>query len=634
MGVDERFILGLSVGKVDPSATLMLGTRIVAHAEEERFIRKKKAYRAFPINAVKYCLSFVPDGLAAIESINLGFDYNQFTLDVPLYYLEEWERYGDKTREALDHEREVLQLYNPFAVQARIKDELTRAGFTGVDHPPINFFNHHYCHALSAHLSSPFEAGLSVVADGRGELDTFSVWECQGVDIKPIYKRKLPHSLGWAYRAFTIFCGFEPHSGEGKLMGLAPYGQADSELEEKVSRIIRWEEDETDGFGFSVDPEYLYCSRRNRVLPSLTERFIELFGPPASPGEPLSQYHKDVAFAAQDRLEKTLLRVVNYFVHRSGQRNLSLSGGVFLNCKASGYLWREVRDLDDIYILPMSGDDGIGLSANMAYCVREISRSRDDYSLESVFLGPSFSNDEVRAVARSFVLRESFMNAKQYAAISRSMALGITGKELSDCFKTTHRELSLRARTYLVDHLQRPDDLIPYVAKRLAEGAVIAWFQGRMEAGPRALGARSILADPRKVEARDKINSKVKYREMWRPFCPTVLREYAAEYFIKPTQSPYMINTFLTSPLADDRAPAIVHVDKTARPQILEEAANSLFYQLLLAFHGLTQVPILLNTSMNIKGEPICCDPDDAFQFFFATDVDLLAIGDFILEKC
>lgn len=633
---NTKYTLGLNVAKADSSASLFRGTEVIAHVEEERFTRKKKALGQFPINAIKYCLSLVPDGLNGIEAINLGFDLDMFTHDVPMYYLAEWEKYKEKPRNALLYEQGRLRDKHPERMKRRIENELREFGIDFEELPPINHYCHHLCHALTAHLSSPYEKSLGLVIDANSEIDCTSIWTCDGTKVEKIYSKGLPHSLGWVYRSFTLMCGFDAYEGEGKLMGLAPYGNPNPELAEKIKKIIIWEEDDDGNFEFSVDATYIYLSERLPDNPGLTKKLVDLFGPPAKRSDNPDQYYKDLAYEIQDRFEQTLLRVARRFLKQTGYRHLTMSGGVALNCKVNGFIWRECQDLlDDIFIFPMSSDDGIGYGANLAYAVEHYSQDKSDYDLENAYLGPEFTDEEIKKAADGFVLRNKFLHERQYSAITRSLELNTSAESVQAQFDTDegYAELKVKATEVLSKGFTKHDDIIAYTADKLAEGRLVAWFQGKMEAGPRALGSRSILANPTNIENRDRVNAKVKFREIWRPFCPSVLREHDAEYFKFPTQSPFMINTFAVTDKAIEGAPAIVHVDHTARPQFVTKEAYPLFHKLISAFKDRTGVPILLNTSLNIKGEPICCTPFDALNFFFATDIEVLVIGSYSLEK-
>jgi len=346
-----------------------------------------------------------------------------------------------------------------------------------------------------------------------------------------------------------------------------------------------------------------------------------------------NQYYRDIAHAIQSRFEQTLVRFVERFVTKTGHKYVTLSGGVFLNCKVNGRIWSAIDSIKDIYIISTSSDDGIGIGANMAYSVENISLKRSDYSMQNVYVGPEYSNEQIKDAISGFSLQRLFKNDAQYKALSNT--LGIDSARAREML--TDGVENEVINSIVSDHLDKKcefvENLTPYIAGKIAKGKIIAWFQGRMEAGPRALGNRSILADPRKIESLLKVNTKVKFRQSWRPFCPSVMDEYKDLYFVKSTQSPYMINTFRVTPLTKEAAPAIVHIDETARPQFLVKEQNPLFHSLLEEFHKLSKVPIFLNTSMNIKGEPMCCSPIDAINFYFATDVDVLVMGNYVLEK-
>ena len=631
----SEYLIGLNLGNIDPSATLFKGTQVLMHLEEERFTRKKKGIGQDPINALKFCIDQLANGIADVEAINLGFDHDLFTLEVPSLYIEEWQSYPKKPSEAGNYELKRLKDKNPQNIKKRVLKILEKIGISQKECPKINWYNHHYCHALSAHLSSPYEKSLSIVVDANSELDTTSVWVADGVSLNKIYSKTLPHSLGWLYRAFTLFCGFDAYEGEGMLMGLAPYGKPNKVIAEKIEKILQWGKDDNDLFDFYIDPEYVYLGERSDCNKSITKKLIETFGEASENIETPSQYYKDVSYEIQDRFEKTLAQFVERFVKQTGIKKVSLSGGVFLNCKVTGFIWKETSIIEDIYVIPVAGDDGIGIGANMAFGVENISQNRSNYSLPNAYLGEEYSDAEINDVINNFSLRNNFKNTQQYASLLQSLKLSHSKEELEIMLTDSagYREINESVQKFLKDKVRSPSNLANYVAERISKGKIAGWFQGRMEAGPRALGGRSILGDPRRMESLDNINRKVKFRQPWRPFCPSVLMDDAENYFKKVTQSPYMINTFGVTSLAEKETPAIVHIDKTARPQFLTEEVNPLYYKLLCEFKKVAGVPILMNTSMNIKGEPICRTPEDALNLFFATDIDVLAIGNYVFEK-
>ena len=484
---------------------------------------------------------------------------------------------------------------------------------------------------MPAHISSPFKESLGIAIDANGEVENLTVWDCKGIKIKKIYSKGLPTSLGWYYRAFTLFCGFDAYEGEGMLMGLAPYGRSNPEIAAKIEKILFWYDDENGNFEFDVDPEYTYIGEESKLREGLTKKFTALFGKPAKDAENPEQYYRDIAFEAQNRLEKTLLKFVERFLKSTGHVNLTLSGGVALNCKATGYIWKNTKLLNDVYVIPFASDAGIGVGACLSYLVENHPKRLKKFDLKNGYLGPEYSNDQIDCALSCFELQQSFKNEHQYSSIAKKLSISEIGlKE-----KLVNSDLNILAKQFLKTYAQvaNRDNIIEISAKLLSEGKILAWFQGAMEAGPRALGNRSILADPRTMKSLNRVNEKVKFRQSWRPFCPSVLSEFKDEYFLKTTQSQYMINTFDVSEKTELKAPAIVHVDKTARPQFLESGQNKMFFDLLTEFHRISSIPILLNTSMNIKGEPMCMSPIDALNFYFATDVDALVIGDRIIFK-
>jgi len=634
--MSTKYTLGLNIGKVDSSASLFKGPVIHAHVEEERYTRVKKAINQFPINAIKYCLGMLSNGLEGVEAIVLGFDHDKFTLEVPKYYIEEWSQFPSKPKLAVNYEVNRLKEKHPKNVRNKLYNELESAGLVSNGYfPEVKWYSHHYCHAISAHLASPYENSLGIVVDANSEIDTVSVWDCKRTAIDKIYSKTLPHSLGWLYRSFTLFCGFDAYEGEGMLMGLAPYGKPNKEIAEKIEKILYWKTNESGDFEFGVDPQYVYLDERSKSNAFLTQRLIDTFGEPCSDASDPPQYYKDVAYEIQDRFEKTLQQFVQRFVNRTSHKYVTLSGGVFLNCKATGHIWRETKEIQDIYVVPTASDDGIGIGACMAYAIEKGFTDRDEYSLKDVYLGDSFTKEEILSTLDNFVIRNDFRNSKQYGALVRSLGLEMRPDDLQRkiCEAETYEKIRDKVKYFILNNTSISDSISEYAASKIAEGKVIAWFQGGMEAGPRALGNRSILADPRSMNSLSKVNEMVKFRQHWRPFCPSVINEYADEYFKKTTQSPYMINTFEVTKKCEEAAPAIVHVDKTARTQFLLKDHNPKFYELLEAFRKIAGVPILMNTSMNIKGEPICRTPDDALNFFFATDVDLLVMDDVVIQK-
>ena len=593
-------ILGISAYYHDSAAALVVDGRIVAAAQEERFSRRKHD-ADFPQHAVEYCLragGLTPDQL----------DYVVF-YEKPL---RKFER--------------LIETYFAFAprgfrsfsmaLPVWLKDKLYMAAAIrrGVGVPartPLLFTDHHESHAASAFFPSPFESAAILTLDGVGEWSTTTLGMGTGNQIRLDVHLTFPHSLGLLYSAFTYYCGFKVNSGEYKLMGLAPYG-------EPVYRDAIYEhlvDLKADG-SFWLDMDYFnYCQGLTMTGP----RFHRLFGgPPRQPETDLTQRHMDLAASIQAVTEEIVLRMGRELHLRTGQKNLVLAGGVALNCVANGRLLRE-GPFDDIWIQPAAGDAGGAVGAALFTWYQLLENPRHVSSSDSQrgsFLGPEFTSEDITA----------FVQSSGIGAV---------------------RPPSERA-------------LLDYVSGLLADGKVVGWFQGRMEYGPRALGARSILGDPRSPRMQATMNLKIKFRESFRPFAPAVLQEEAVRWFdLEPGQeSPYMLlvapvatqhRTSLTPAqreviakdpdlrnrvnIARSTIPAVTHVDYSARVQTVDAERNPRFHALLERFFARTGCPVLVNTSFNVRGEPIVCTPADAYRCFAATEMDALVLEDQVLLK-
>lgn len=593
-------ILGISAFYHDSAAALVMDGQIVAAAQEERFTRIKHD-SAFPTEAIAYCLK--EGGLTSGD-----LDYVAF-YEKPLTKFER-----------------LLETYLAFAPQGFrsfrmampvwLKDKLhlrrtLRRGLGGPTRARLIFTDHHESHAASAFFPSPFEQAAIVTLDGVGEWSTTTFGVGEGNRIHLIDHISFPHSLGLLYTAFTYYCGFKVNSGEYKLMGLAPYGRPvyqDLILE----RLMDLKPDGS----FWLDMRYFnYC----QGLTMTGRRFHSLFGgPPRKPETPLEQRHMDLAASIQSVAEEVVLRIGRHVHARTGLKHLVLAGGVALNCVANGRLLRE-GDYENLWIQPAAGDAGGALGAALFVWYQLLNKPRQPESPDAQrgsFLGPRFTINQITG----------FLSGQ-----------GVTGQRFDD-----------------------EGDLIEYTAGLLAEAKVIGWFQGRMEFGPRALGARSILGDPRSPAMQATMNLKIKFRESFRPFAPAVLQERASKWFdFEPNQeSPYML---LVAPVLDHRRvlieadalktmqndpdlrsrvnvvrsdiPAVTHVDYSARLQTIDEVRNPRFHRLLEAFERLTGCPVLVNTSFNVRGEPIVCTPGDAYRCFLATDMDALVLENIVIVK-
>lgn len=591
-------ILGISAFYHDSAAAVVEDGEIIAAAQEERFSRKKHDSR-FPRHAIDYCLEAAGakpqdiDFVAFYDKPFVKFErlletyvafaprgFQSFKMALPLWL-----------REKLFQKSLLLKEMKAYSADVDWANRLL-------------FAEHHFSHAASAFYPSPFKDAIVLTMDGVGEWATTSVAFGNGNELSMQRELRFPHSLGLLYSAFTYYTGFKVNSGEYKLMGLAPYGEpkyADLILD----RLIDLKQDGT----FRLDQSYFdYCTG----LRMTNAKFDELFGGPArKPEELLTQRHMDIAASIQAVTEEIVLRLTRALAKETGGRNLCLAGGVALNCVANGKLLRD-GSFDQIWIQPAAGDAGGALGAALAayYGYKKNPRSLNGGgdAMRGSYLGPSFSQAEIER---------------------RLQGAGAKFDTMSE------------------------GDVIEATARDLADERAIGWFQGRMEFGPRALGGRSILGDPRSDKMQKTLNLKIKYRESFRPFAPSVLREDVADWFDLDGDSPYML---LVADVAEKHRlamtpeqqalfgidklnvprssiPAVTHVDYSARIQTVHEETNPRYYALLSAFKRMTGCPVLVNTSFNVRGEPIVCTPEDAFGCFMGTQMDTLVIGNCYLRK-
>ncbi len=563
-------ILGISAFYHDSAAALVRDGQVVAAVQEERLTRRKHD-SSFPTRAVQACLQLGGTTLREVDHV--------------VFYEKPFAKFERLIETYLAKAPRGLRSYlkaMPLWVKDRLwmKDRIARElGFEG----EILFADHHESHAASAFYLSPFPQAAILTVDGVGEWTTTALGVGQGNDLTLIKEIRFPHSLGLLYSTFTYYLGFKINDGEYKVMGLAPYGQP-RYVDQILGELLRLEDDGS----FRLNPEYFEYETGLRMASS---RFCEFFGrPPRRPGEPLDQFHKDLAASIQRTTEEALLQSVRYLQTLTGEPDLCLAGGVALNCVANGRILRETR-CRQLWVQPAAGDAGGSVGAALAVWYRHLGHPRPTAERDgqgASLLGSFYGEVEVEAFLRS------------QGAVYRRLA---------------------------------PQELAVYTASRLADGAVVGWFQGRMEFGPRALGSRSILADPRRPETLDEVNRRIKYRESFRPFAPVVPLERAADYFDLGCPSPYML---LVAPVLEHRRseiPAVTHVDGSARVQTVDRVDHPRLHQLLLEFESRTGCPVLLNTSFNIRGEPIVESPADAWRCFMRTGLDLLVMGDLIVEK-
>jgi carbamoyltransferase len=586
------YILGISAFYHDSAAVLIRDGHLVAAAQEERFTRIKHDYQ-FPNNAINYCLQE-----AKISPSDL--DYVAF-YDKPFLKFERIiESYLQYAPLGISSFIKAMPVWikKKIWIKSLIQEELH--GFAG----EILFPEHHRSHAASAFFPSPFSEAAIVTTDGVGEWTTTSIGFGTGNSMKLLKELHFPHSLGMLYSAFTYYTGFKVNSGEYKVMGLAPYGEP-----KYVQTILDHLIDVREDGSFRLNVEYFNFP----VGLTMTNRkFNRLFGgPPRKPESKITQKEMDLARSVQEVTEFILKRISYHAEEETGAKYLVLAGGVALNCVANGKLLRETN-FEDIWVQPAASDAGGALGAALAVWYEYLENKREvnsneDYQQGS-YLGPAFGNSEIR----------DFLD---------------------------HRNIPF--------HHLSDTDLIKKTAELLAEGKIIGWFQGRMEFGPRALGARSILADPRSPEMQKKLNLKIKFRESVRPFAPSILKDAVKDYFQFDRPSPYML---FVSEIAKDKRravskeeqklfgidklnvirseiPAVTHVDYSARLQTVDGNTNERFHKLLKEFGNQTGHPILVNTSFNVRGEPIVCTPRDAYKCFMKTEMDYLVLENYLLDK-
>ena len=588
----STYILGISAFYHDSAACLVRDGVIVAAAQEERFTRKKHDPE-FPRHAIDYCLREA--GISVHDLHCIGF------YDKPLLTFERLLETHLGTAPLgirLFWKSMVVWIKKKLWIPQIIQEELQCD-------VPVLFGEHHESHAASAFYPSPYEEAAIMTLDGVGEWTTTSYGHGRGAEIHTLAETKFPHSLGLLYSAFTYFTGFKVNSGEYKLMGLAPYGEP-KYVQQILDHLIDLKEDGS----FKLNTRYFNYISGLTMTSSAMDGLFD--GPPRQPESPLTQREMDLARSCQVVTEEVMLRIARQVHKETGSKNLCMAGGVALNCVGNGHILRE-GPFDNMWIQPAAGDAGGALGVALALWYRYLNNERTVAgdgrdAMQASLLGPAFSDAEI----------DVFLGENEAVA-------------------TLLQEAELPVR----------------VAEVLAEGKVVGWFQGRMEFGPRALGARSILGDPRSKETQSVMNLKIKFRESFRPFAPSVLREHVHEYFELDADSPYMLQV---APVKKERQiamsqeqqqlfgieklnvprsdlPAITHVDYSARVQTVRREDNARYYDVIKAFQSLTGYPVIVNTSFNVRGEPVVCTPEDAYRCFMRTEMDYLVLGSYLLDK-
>ena len=591
-------ILGISAFYHDSAAALIVDGKIIAAAQEERFSRKKHD-SSYPFNAVEFILKRANLSLNKVDYIVfyekpfLKFErlletylafaprgFKSFSMAMPIWLREKLFQKKILFNELKNHDKNFNDINK------------------------IYFSEHHYSHAASAFYPSPFKSAVILTLDGVGEWATTTLAKGEGQNLEILKEIHFPHSIGLLYSAFTYYTGFKVNSGEYKVMGLAPYGEPKFK-NLILDKLIDLKEDGT----FRLNMEYFDYATGLKMI---NNKFSKLFGQPArNPDKDLlTQFHMDIASSIQTVTEEVILRLTKSISKEYGSKNLCMSGGVALNCVANGKILKE-KIFENIWIQPAAGDAGGALGAALAFWHKELKKERSESpkdEMQGSYLGPSFDDFEIENDLKR---------------------LGTKYTKLSE------------------------DDILKIAAEELSKEKTIGWFQGRMEFGPRALGARSIIADPRSNKMQKNLNLKIKFRESFRPFAPSIIKEDVSKWFELDCDSPYMllvtnVNKSIRKEMTSEEKklfgidklnikrsdiPAVTHVDYSARIQTVHKNTNPRYYKLLQSFKKITGCPVLVNTSFNIRGEPIVCSVEDAYRCFMGTNLDILICGNFILYK-
>jgi len=569
------YIIGLFMEGPNTGACLFRDGELVAMAEEERFSRIKTASEVFPSSAIKYCLKEEGIGLRDVAVVATAWDHDKYPEQMDKHMRSIPGRSLDPFADQF--ERMIHDKLSPDVARFVIATGLKK--IDPMSDPEICWYPHHKCHAASVHHLSGFDDSAILVIDGSGEEFATTTWYGQGAEMEIIDKWQLPDSLGWFYASMTEWLGFKAYSGEGKVMGLAAYGKPMPEFEIKLKEFCIPDDQQI----YRVDPTYVYYGDRSYSR-KFTDKLVDLLGAPRIPETKLTDFYIDAAFETQKRLEEVACEISERLLKQTGSRNLCISGGVAMNCKMNGIL-SQLPYVDKVFINPASYDSGAAMGAAIL-AGKERGVDPNSTQLTHAYWGPSFSDEEIEdALVHCGLLYTKPVNVAQD------------------------------------------------VAERLSRGEIVGWFQGRAEFGARALGGRSILANPQLPDMKDTINARVKYREGFRPFAPSMIEEVMDQYMVNPKDSPFMILAYWFKENFRELFPSIVHVDGSVRPQTVSRKSNPLYWEMIKLFGDISGHPIVLNTSFNVRGEPIVSTPLDAVRCFYSTGMDSLAIGSFVLSK-
>ncbi|NQT06833.1 MAG: carbamoyltransferase [Candidatus Omnitrophica bacterium] len=565
-------ILGIASPFVhDPSAAILVDGELIAAADEERFTRDKHARGKTPVNAVNFCLKTAGIRPEDVDYVAYPWSEAEYLKKLPAYVMRTW-----RTRPSRAF-KSIYQTPRTFNLKRKKLYDTLRACGINIDTSRIGFVGHHIAHVASSYYLSGFKEAALMSMDGTGEFTATLFGEGKGRDIKIIKEFIEPDSIGRFYSTVTAYLGFKVHNGEYKVMGMAPYGDPNKI---NMDKILTYNKN-----GYRANDDYVWVNRSKRYDKErvFSKKMVSDWGPPRA-GDGLSEPYVHIAAATQKRFEDVTLSLMERYLGEQLKRHRTLcfAGGCALNVSLN----RKILDhplVERLFVQPSAHDSGAALGA-AAYMASRL--GEDVKPMKHAYYGPSYTNDEI--------------------------------KTLLDKYRIRYRHQT---------------DITEVTAQLLSEGKIVAWFQGAMEYGPRALGNRSILAHPSIPGISDEINGRIKFRENWRPFCPSVLPEYQKEIFGTEHPSGYMTFSFIVNPAWRSRIKEAVHIDGSARPQVVDENTNPLFYGLLKRFHKKTEIPVLINTSLNRRGEPMVCSPQDAIDMFYGSGLEYMVMGDYLISK-
>lgn len=515
-----------------------------------------------------------------IDKVAVAWDCNKYPGYMGEFFSRQESLYPNKGSAFRHIEADILRKYTPDNYLANFNSALQSAGLGTVDQ--LEFYNHHECHAAASFYHSGFDEGLIFIMDGSGEDEATTIWLAKENKLEKLKTFKLPDSLGRAYSCITEYLGFRAYTDEGKIMGLAPYGRLEPEIHRKLQKLVTIDEDG----GYKVNPDLIYYGKHS-YNPRFTDELVELLGPPRRPlkrNEDIPDHYKNIAFSIQHLLEESVSRLVQTYVQKTGIKKICIGGGVAMNCKMNGFI-SGMEEVEDLFVHPASHDGG----ANIGAAILSLKKHVPEITFEELphaYFGPSYSDEYIESVL-------SYSKLKW----------------------------------------KKLDNPAPFIAETLAEGKIVALFQGKMELGARALGNRSIMANPLLEDTKGILNDHVKHRENWRPFCPSILEEYGKDFFEYIVHPWYMVVATKVRAEKVKLIPSAVHVDGTARPQFVNRNTNPYFWEILEEFRKITDVPVIINTSFNVMGEPIINTPQEAIRCFYSTGIDVLVMEKFVLTK-